>query len=67
MSFAVNSDRPSGALALNQGQVDFGIVNTDSYSAYFYTFNASRSNSIYGESDTVMIDSYNLSTAIYLG
>ena len=30
-------------------------------------FSASKSNSIYGASDTVMVDSYNQPVAIYLG
>ena len=44
-----------------------GVSGGASGAGYKAGFNASRSNAIYGSSDTVMVDSYNQPVAIYLG
>jgi len=57
----------SGALYTEDASTSNGHNTIQGQTAGTLKFDASRSNSIYGSSDTVMVDSFNLPVALYLG
>lgn len=66
VNFGVGNGGGWGAFAFLYGG-DYGQMSVASNAAYYFDFKASRSNDIYGSSETVMPESVNIPIAIYLG